>query len=265
MMSTSTEYMENHVKNKRIAVINQKGGVGKTTTVFNLGTGLARLGKSILLVDMDPQAHLTHAFGFETEHIQYSVYDLMKNSCRLEDVIIRKNGIELIPATLELSGAEFELSATPGREWLLKEVLETVSNHDFVLIDCPPSLGLLTLNALTATSEIYIPLQPEYLALQSISQLMKTVTVVKKRLNPSLEITGILGTRFDSRKRLNKEVLETIRHHFGNKVFNTIIRDNIALAESPGYGMPIYDYKPDSIGAEDYMNLCHEVLNRYKL
>lgn len=256
--------MKTNKKNKRIAIINQKGGVGKTTTAFNAGAGLARMGQSVLLVDMDPQAHLTHAFGISPEDIERSVYHLMKNACKPGDVIIRKHDVALIPATLELSGAEFELSSAPGREMLLKESLDAVDAFDFMLIDCPPSLGLLTLNALTTADEIYIPLQAEYLALQSISQLLTTVSVVKKRLNPSLEITGVIGTRFDSRKRLNKEVLETIRKHFGGKVFETVIRDNIAIAEAPGYGSTIFDYKPGSTGAEDYASLCQEILNRYE-
>jgi len=196
---------------KTIALINQKGGVGKTTSVINIGAGLARMGKSVLLIDLDPQAHLTYGLGIMAHDQDRTVYELLKGEATIEDVPQDRNGIAIIPSSLNLSGAELELSGIAGREFLLAEAVKGVKGIEYILIDCPPSLGLLTLNALTTAQEVYIPLQTEFLALQGMSKLLETVGVVKKRLNRSLDVTGIIGTRYDQRKRLNREAIEKIR------------------------------------------------------
>jgi len=243
-----------------IAFVNQKGGVGKTTSALNVGAGLNQLGKRVLLVDLDPQAHLTYSLGIQAHELERTVYQLLKREVTLEEVLIDRNGIKIIPSTLDLSGAEIEFSSIAGREFLLREALEGLKGFGYVLIDCPPSLGLLTLNALTTAKEVFIPLQTEFLALQGMSKLLQTVQIVNKRLNRGLEITGIIGTRFDGRKRLNREVIEKIRGYFGKKLFKTLIRDNIALAEAPSYGQTIFEYSPRSYGAEDYSRLCKKIV-----
>jgi len=247
---------------KIIAFINQKGGVGKTTCTMNIGAGLTMLGKKVLLIDLDPQAHLTYSLGIEAHKLENTVYELLKGNCQAKKVIISRNGIDLLPSSLELSGAEIEFSGIAGREFLLKEALDGIHSYDYMLIDCPPSLGLLTLNALTTTQEVYIPLQTEFLALQGMSKLLSTIEIVKKRLNKNIEITGIIATRFDNRKNLNKEVVEKIEKYFGSRFFKTLIRDNVSLAEAPSYGQTIFEYKASSYGAKDYLNLCHEIIKR---
>ncbi len=251
---------------KIIALINQKGGVGKTTSTLNIGDGLIKLGKSILLVDLDPQAHLTYSLGIQAHELNLTIYDLLKNEATLNEVLIdRSGGLKVIPSTLDLSGAEIELSGVAGREFLLKESLGDIQRFDYVLLDCPPSLGLLTLNALTTSNEVYIPLQTEFLALQGMKKLIDTVDIVKKRLNKNLEITGVIGTRYDHRKNLNREVVEKIQSYFDKKVFNTLIRDTIALAEAPSFGQTIFEYNPKSYGADDYLKLCKEIIARNKV
>jgi len=207
-----------------IALINQKGGVGKTTCAINIGAGLNKLGKRVLLIDLDP------------------VYELLKGAVSLKETIIERNGLSLVPSSLNLSGAEIEFSGLAGREFLLKETLEGLKKYDYVFIDCPPSLGLLTLNALTTAQKVYIPLQTEFLALQGMTKLLETTNIVKKRLNKNIEIAGIIAMRFDNRKNLNREVVEKIKEYFGNKLFNTLIRDNISLAEAPSFGKTIFEY-----------------------
>jgi chromosome partitioning protein len=245
-----------------IALINQKGGVGKTTSTINLGAGLAMLGKSVLLVDLDPQAHLTYGLGIQAHELDYTVYEVLKGEVTARDAVVRRDGLEVLPSSLSLSAAEVELSGMAGREFLLKEALVNLPPHDFVLLDCPPSLGLLTLNALTAAQEVFIPLQTEFLALQGMSKLIDTVNVVKKRLNPGLTISGIIGTQFDARKNLNREVVEKIREYFADKLFETLIHDNVALAEAPSYGQTIFEYRPDCRGAQDYLALSQEAVAR---
>lgn len=245
-----------------IALINQKGGVGKTTCAINIGAGLNKLKKRVLLIDLDPQAHLTYSLGIPAHELKNTVYELLKGTASLKETITERNGLSLVPSSLNLSGAEIEFSGLAGREFLLKETVEGLNKFDYVFIDCPPSLGLLTLNALTTAQNIYIPLQTEFLALQGMTKLLETIKIVKKRLNKDLEITGIIATRFDNRKNLNREVVEKIKEYFGNKLFNTLIRDNISLAEAPGFGKTIFEYKSNSYGAKDYLDLCKEIIKR---
>jgi len=249
---------------KIIALANQKGGCGKSTSTVNIGAGLSMLGKKVLVVDIDPQAHLTYSLGLAAHEMEKTVYELLKGEAKVKEVIQERGSLKVIPANLNLSGAEIELSGMAGREFLLKEALEEVAEKfDYILIDCPPSLGLLTLNALTTAHEVYIPLQSEFLALQGMSKLIQTVEIVQKRLNRYLKITGIIAIRYDARKKLNKEVVEKIKEYFGTeKLFKTMIRDNISLAEAPGFGQTIFEYKPESYGAVDYKNLCKEILER---
>ncbi|MFQ6037984.1 MAG: ParA family protein [Candidatus Aminicenantales bacterium] len=259
--------MENSA-GRRIALANHKGGVGKTTTAINLSTALAKLKKKVLLIDIDPGAHATYGLGVLAHRRKRTVYDLLKGRAPLEEIrveiAIEKESLDLIPASLELSEAEVELSGFPGREFLLKEALAHVRGYDYIFVDCPPSLGVLTLNALVAVREVFIPLQTEYLAMQGLGKLLETIRIVKSRLNPALEITGVLATRFDRRKILNREVVSRIRDYFGSKVFDVRIRENISLAESPSHGLTIFEYYPGSYGAEDYMALANEVLKRGK-
>ncbi len=245
-----------------IALINQKGGVGKTTSTINLGAGLAMLGKSVLLVDLDPQAHLTYGLGIQAHELETTVYEVLKGEVAAQEAILKRDALEVLPSSLGLSAAEMELSGMAGREFLLKEALAGLEHRDFVLLDCPPSLGLLTLNALTAAQEVFIPLQTEFLALQGMSKLIDTVNVVKKRLNPDLTLSGIIGTQFDGRKNLNREVVEKIREYFADKLFETLIHDNVALAEAPSYGQTIFEYRPDCRGAQDYLALSREAVAR---
>jgi len=256
---------------RTIALLNQKGGVGKSTTALNLGAGLARLKKKVLLIDLDPQAHLTvsafpHAATVPFDH---TVYDILQGQSSIDKAQVeRRDGVrgvagyklQIVPSSIHLAGAEMELSGMAGREFLLRKAMHGVRGFDFILIDCPPSLGLLTLNALTAAKEVFIPLQTEFLALQGLSKLLDTVEVVKGRLNKQLKITGIIATRYDQRRNLSKEVLANIKSHFGRKVFKTCIRENVALAEAPSYGQTIFEYQPRSHGAEDYLALSKEVI-----
>lgn len=247
---------------RTIALVNQKGGVGKTTSTINIGAGLFKAGKRVLMIDLDPQGNLTVSVGVEAYNLDNTVFEVLKGECDAQAAIVN-HGYDIIPADIRLSGADMEISAIPGREMLLKEALAPIAgNYDYILIDCPPSLGLITLNGLTAAREIFIPLQAEFLALNGMAQLLNTVKAVQKRLNPQLDITGIIATLYDSRKNLNKEVLEKIRQYFPNKTFATLIRDNIALAEAPSFGQDIYEYKPDSKGAEDYTALCAEIIKQ---
>lgn len=244
-----------------IALVNQKGGVGKTTSTKNIGAGLTALGKKVLVIDLDPQANLTYSLGVSAHDTNNTIYEVLKGEIRVKDaIIVKDNGLHILPSSINLSGAEIELSGTAGRELLLKEALSDLKGqYDYILLDCPPSLGLLTLNALTTAREIFIPLQAEFLALQGMSKLIETIEVIKKRLNPELKVTGIIGTLYDSRKRLNREVIDKIKGYFGDKLFKTMIRDNISLAEAPSFGQDIFTYREDSKGAEDYKNLCKEI------
>ena len=247
---------------RTIAIANQKGGVGKTTSTLNIGAGLALLRKKVLLIDLDPQAHLTYSLGIMAHELTRSIYEVLKGEAAVEEAMLDRGGVKVLPSTLDLSGAEIELAGMPGREFLLREGLDRPGGFDYALIDCPPSLGLLTLNAFTTAKEIYIPMQMEFLALQGMGKLLQTVEVVKKRLNKELSVTGVIGTRFDVRKVLNREIEEKIKAHFGDRVFKTRIRENISLAEAPSHGKSNFEYRPDSHGAEDYLALCKEIIGR---
>lgn len=250
-------------KNARIiAVVNQKGGVGKTTSVINVGAGLTILGQKVLLFDLDAQAHLTYSLGIAADDLEQTVYELLRGEAAFEEALIEKGGLAIIPASTTLTAAEFELSTKTGREALLKNIIASVSGYDFILLDCPPNLGLLTLNALTVAKEVFVPLPAEFLAIKGLNNLSEMADKVKERLNPQLEITGILVTLFDQRLKLYQEVLESLRKPVGNKLFKTVIRRNVALAEATSFGQSIFEYSPTSHGAEDYRALCEEILRR---
>ncbi|MCF6157925.1 MAG: ParA family protein [wastewater metagenome] len=253
---------------RSIALLNQKGGVGKTTTTVNLGACLAKLGKKVLIVDVDPQANLSVHFGVDIYNLKYSIYNLIKGECKPSEVILRtySNGLDIIPSDIDLSGAEIELVGVVGRETVLKEYLEdALVQYDYALFDCPPSLGLLTLNVLTLVREIFIPVQTEFFALRGVSKLLNTFEIVRKRLNNNLQITGIILCMYISRTRLSKEVVGKVKEHFEGRVFNTIIRKNVKLSESPSHGKPIISYAPESYGSEDYMSLAREVIRQEDL
>ena len=247
---------------KVISLSNHKGGVGKTTSTLNLGAGLAKQKKRVLLVDLDPQANLSQSLGV-TEP-ESDIYRALRGDQELEPLEILK-GLDLVPSTLDLSGAEVELSGEAGREYILRELLEPIrGSYDYILIDSPPSLGLLTINAFTASDLVFIPLQAQYLALQGLSKLVEVIDKIKKRLNKELSIGGVFITQYDSRKVLNRDVVATIEKHFSKEVFKTKIRDNIALAEAPTAGLDIFRYNPKSYGAEDYLALSKEIIKRTK-
>jgi chromosome partitioning protein len=243
---------------KVISISNHKGGVGKTTSAINIGAGLNKLKKRVLLIDLDPQANLSQSLGLiEPER---NIYGALRGEYKLQPIEILK-GLDVIPSTLDLSGAEIEMSGEAGREYILRELIEpTRASYDFILIDSPPSLGLLTINSFTASDEILIPLQAQYLALQGLTKLIEVVDKIKRRLNKELEIGGVFITQYDKRKVLNRDVAETIKTHFKDEVFETMIRDNIALAEAPANGLDIFRYNPKSYGAEDYLSLSKEIL-----
>jgi len=248
-------------KVKIIAIINQKGGVGKTTLTINIGSGLVLLKKKVLLIDFDPQANLTDGMGIKEEEFKLSIYDLLKGNAKLEDVILERNGLSIIPANILLARTDKELLENPKKYYMLKEGLKEPGNFDYVFIDCLPSLGILTLNALMAANEVYIPLQPEYFALKGISKLLDAINFVKEEGNNNLTITGMIYNRFDQRKIHHREVAAKICESFGNKLFYSYIRENIAFPEASSYGKSIFEYKLNSHGAEDYMKLCKRIVN----
>lgn len=246
------------------AVVNQKGGVGKTTTTVNLAVYFATFGKKILLIDVDPQSNASIGLGIEKRNDNHCLYNVLIDGIEAKNVIKNSSiaGLDLLPSSPKLAGAEVELVPIQGREQRLKNALQTIKdNYDFVFIDCPPSLSLLTVNALTAADEVIIPIQCEYYALEGISQLTNTLELVRSTLNPDLKIRGIVLTMFDSRTLLATQVADETRKYFGEKVFKTVIPRNVRLAEAPSFGQPIIFYDPGSKGAAAYENLCREVLN----
>jgi chromosome partitioning protein len=245
---------------KVISISNHKGGVGKTTSAINIGAGLNKLGKNILLIDLDPQANLSQSLGIIDQ--ESNIYGAIRGQYKLQPIQVIK-GLDIIPSTLDLSGAEVELSGEAGREYILRELIEPIrASYDYILIDSPPSLGLLTINSFTASDEVFIPLQAQYLALQGLTKLMEVIDKIKKRLNKELRVGGVIVTQYDKRKVLNRDVVDTIRGHFKSEVFKTMIRDNVALAEAPAQGVDIFRYQAKSYGAEDYLALSKEILKR---
>lgn len=249
------------METKVIAITNHKGGVGKTTSAVSIGSGLSYMGKKVLLIDIDPQANLSQSLGFEEP--AENIYTAIRGLTKANPVNVLKN-LDCLPSTLDLSGAEMELSSEPGREYLLRDIVDAFrGRYDFIFIDCPPTLGLLTINALTASDEVYIPLQAHYLAMKGLTKIIEVVEKIKKRLNTRLSIEGVIITQYDHRKVLNRDVATAIEEFFGDKVFRTKVRNNIALAEAPSTGTDIFRYSPKSLGAADYLELCVEIEKKY--
>ncbi|MDK2933563.1 MAG: chromosome partitioning protein [Clostridiales bacterium] len=250
-----------------IAVANQKGGVGKTTTSVNLSACLAAKGKKVLVIDIDPQGNTTSGIGINKKSLKKSIYDVIINDEEMRKVIIPTNyeNLHICPSNIQLAGAEIELVAIESREYCLKNAVELIkNNYDYILIDCPPSLGLLTVNAFTCADSILVPIQCEYYALEGLSQLTNTIKQVKKYLNSSLEIEGVLLTMFDARTNLAIQVVEEVKKYFPKKVYKTVIPRNIRLSEAPSFGQPIIEYDPRSRGAECYTELADEVIQLTK-
>lgn len=249
---------------KIIAIANQKGGVGKTTTSVNLSAGLASIGKRVLLIDIDPQGNTTSGVGINKADVENCIYDVLINEVDPREAILPTmvDGLSIIPATIQLAGAEIELVPTISREVRLKRAISQVKGQfDYVIIDCPPSLGILTINSLTAADSVLIPIQCEYYALEGLSQLLNTVRLVQKHLNTSLQIEGVLLTMFDARTNLGIQVIEEVKKYFQQKVYKTVIPRNVRLSEAPSHGQSIITYDPKSKGAEVYLELAKEVVS----
>ncbi len=250
---------------KVIAIANQKGGVGKTTTSVNLSACLGKAGKKTLIIDIDPQGNTTSGLGIDPKGLELSVYDCLINDTKMKDVILKTefDNLWIVPSNINLAGAELELVMQEKREYLLKKSIGEIKDYfDYILIDCPPSLGLITLNSFTAADSILIPIQCEYYALEGLSQLTNTIKMVKRALNTSLSIEGILLTMFDARTNLSIQVVDEVKKFFGGKVFGTIIPRNVRLSEAPSFGQPIIEYDKNSRGAECYTDLAEEVIER---
>ncbi len=246
-----------------MAIANQKGGVGKTTTAVNLGACLAELGKRVLLIDIDPQGNTTSGVGINKADVRYCIYDVLINDVTSTDAVLptKIGKLDIVPATIQLAGAEIELVPTISREVRLRRAIATLRpNYDYILIDCPPSLGLLTINALTSADSVVIPIQCEYYALEGLSQLLSTIRLVQKHLNTTLEIEGVVLTMLDARTNLGIQVIEDVKKYFREKVYQTIIPRSVRLSEAPSHGKPIILYDPRSRGAEVYLDLAREVI-----
>lgn len=249
---------------KIIAVTNQKGGVGKTTTAVNTAAGIAKLGYKVLLIDTDPQGNATSGVGIDKRTVRYSAYSIMIDDVPSADAVIHTSfdNLDIIPSSIDLAAAELELADSEHRESKLKNSVALIkSDYDYIFIDCPPSLGLLTINSLTAVDSVLIPIQCEYYALEGVSQLMSTIEIVKAKLNPDLEIEGVILSMFDGRTNLSIQVVEEVKKYFREKVYTTVIPRNVRLAEAPSYGMPIVKYDPNSTGAEAYSEFADEFLS----
>jgi chromosome partitioning protein len=252
---------------KIISISNNKGGVGKTTTTVNVAAAMQILGKKVMVIDMDHQAQTTYHFGINPNEVKESIYDVLKGDKEFTDIIVNRSGIDILPANPEMRNIEF--IPLPAKEFLLKEALmdkekKCLSGYDYVLIDCPPSLGVLTLNAMAISEFILVPLQAQFLPFHGMYNLFEAVQMVKKRINRDIEVTGIIGTMYNPKKSINREVMEETERRLPGKLFNTFIRENVALQEAPSWGKTIFEYKPESNGADDYMALTKEIITRYE-
>lgn len=248
-----------------IAIANQKGGVGKTTTAINLSASLAEANQRVLTVDFDPQGNATSGLGLEKEEVEQTVYELLLGECETEECLVKQvqENLDILPSNVDLAGAEVELLEIENKESLLRNILQEIRhNYDYIIIDCPPSLSLLTINGLTAADTVLVPIQCEYYALEGLNQVLKTVNLVKKKLNPALEVEGVVFTMYDARTNLSLEVVETVKNNLNENIYKTIIPRNVRLAEAPSHGMPITQYDTRSTGAESYRLLAAEVISR---
>ena len=248
-----------------IAIANQKGGVGKTTTAINLSSCLADKGQRVLSIDMDPQGNMTSGLGVDKDEVEKTVYDLIIGEANIDEVIQKNvmDNLDVIPTNIDLSAAEIELIGIDDKEYIVRKAVHKVKDdYDFIIIDCPPSLSMLTINAMTTADSVLVPIQCEYYALEGLSQLMHTVQLVKERLNPVLEMEGVVFTMYDARTNLSLQVVENVKDNLHQNIYKTIIPRNIRLAEAPSYGMPINKYDPKSAGSDAYMRLADEVINR---
>ncbi len=249
---------------KVISLANQKGGVGKTTTSINLAAALAKEGKKVLLIDADPQANASSGLGVDIRALDATIYECLVNGIDPKPAVIHTevDNLDLIPSHIDLVGAEIEMLGLSNRESILKRIVEQLPGYDYVLIDCSPSLGLITVNALTASQTVIIPVQAEFFALEGIAKLLNTIKIIKSKLNPNLQIEGFLVTMYDNRLRLSTQVLDEVRKHFGKLVFDTVIPRNVRLSEAPSHGLSVIDYDKNSTGAKSYVSLAQELINR---
>lgn len=258
-------YEGSNILNRAIAIANQKGGVGKSTTAINLSACLAEAGKRVLTIDIDPQGNTTSGLGIDKNETNNTVYELLLEECEIKDCIIdlEIDNLYLIPSNINLSGAEIELIGVENKEYILKNSIDQVKEeYDFIIIDCPPSLNMLTINAMTTADTVLVPIQCEYYALEGLTQLMHTIDLVQERLNPDLEIEGVVFTMYDARTNLSLQVVENVKENLNQMIYKTIIPRNVRLAEAPSYGLPITLYDSKSAGAESYRLLAEEVLHR---
>lgn len=250
---------------RTIAIANQKGGVGKTTTAINLSACLAEKGKKVLAVDMDPQGNMTSGLGVDKDSVENTIYNLIIGEAKMEEVLIKDvlENLDIIPTNIDLSGAEIELLDVEEKEYIVRNGIDKIKdNYDFIIIDCPPSLSMLTINAMTTADSVLVPIQCEYYALEGLSQLIHTVELVRDRLNPKLTIEGVVFTMYDARTNLSLQVVENVKDNLEQTIYKTIIPRNIRLAEAPSYGIPINKYDPKSAGAESYLRLADEVIDK---
>ena len=249
---------------KIIAIANQKGGVGKTTTSINLSASLAAMKKKVLVIDTDPQGNATSGFGIDKNNLDNTIYELILGECSIRDCIVQEiiPNVSVVPSNVNLAAAEIELIGVDKKEYILKNEVDYIKDdYDFIIIDCPPSLNMLTINAMTTADSVLVPIQCEYYALEGLSQLIHTINLVKERLNPDLDMEGVVFTMYDSRTNLSMQVVENVKQNLSQRVYNTLIPRNIRLAEAPSYGMPINMYDAKSAGAEAYMKLAEEVIS----